>query len=561
MTILPFFAFLSGILTILSPCILPVLPIVLSGSIGGKRKPFGIVVGFIGSFSLFTLILSSLVQLLRIPPDTLRFAAVAIILGFGVILLFPGLQEKFELAASRMIRRQNKTVKTGFIGGLSIGTSLGLVWTPCVGPIMASVISLAVSQRIDGGAVLIIVSYSLGTAIPMLAIMLGGRKLIQQFPGLSKNTGKLQRGFGVIMIAAALSIGFGLDRQFQTKILELFPRYGTGLTSIENTQSVEQALNQRSQGDRQQMDWSRPPENGKLKNYGSAPELITRGKWFNSEGLNMEDLKGKVVIIDFWTYSCINCVRTLPFLQKWYETYKDQGLVIIGVHSPEFAFERNPENVKQAISDLNVTWPVVLDNDFSQWHSYNNRYWPAHYFIDSEGNIRYFHFGEGEYETSEKVIRELLKESGAKVAGKIENPEWEGISSKTPEIYLGFGRTKGFLKSILEENEENTVFTIPGKPDNGKWGLEGNWKIRREYIESSGEGTLELGFYSSDVFLVIEPVSHGSSIDIFLDGIKQDPILPDQSRVYKLIEKEKADSHLLRLEVKGNVRLYAFTFG
>ena len=406
MIILVFFAFLSGIVTILSPCILPILPIVLSGSVGGKRKPLGVITGFILSFSIFTLLLTALVQLLQIPPDALRILAIILIILFGLIMLIPRLRNYFELITSKLTnRKQSKSSSTGFIGGLIVGFSLGLVWTPCVGPIMASVISLAITQTVDGGAVLIILAYSLGTSIPMLAIMAGGRSLIKRFPLLTKNPEKIQKFFGILMIVVGLSMVFGLDRQFQSAVLDIFPQYGAGLTVFENIEPVQNAINKRTAPSSFDVE----PQKGKLGDYGMASEIVTKGVWFNTEGqsLTMEELRGKVVLIDFWTYSCINCVRTIPHLSSWYEAYKDEGLVIIGVHSPEFTFERDADNVQKAMKELGVNWPVVLDNDFKQWQAYSNRYWPAKYFIDRTGRIRYFHFGEGEYDTSEEVIRKL----------------------------------------------------------------------------------------------------------------------------------------------------------
>lgn len=246
MLILTFFAFISGIITILSPCILPVLPIVLSGSIGGKSKPFGVVSGFIASFTLFTLSLSYLVQVLKIPSGTLRFLALIIIISFGTVLLIPRLQLYFEIFVSKFINLKSNKQKGGFLGGIMVGISLGMIWTPCVGPIMASVITLAISQSVDGGAVIITIAYSLGTAIPMLSIMVGGRKLLKRFPKLLGSTGKIQRIFGIIMIVTGISIGIGLDRRFQTYILKTFPNYGITITAIEDNQVVDKALNSRS---------------------------------------------------------------------------------------------------------------------------------------------------------------------------------------------------------------------------------------------------------------------------------------------------------------------------
>lgn len=247
MVILTFFAFLSGMITILSPCILPVLPIVLSGSIGGKSKPIGVVIGFVTSFSSFTLLLSSIVQAFNISPNALRVFALIVIVIFGIILIIPKLQLYFEILASRFIKVNNKSQKNGFFGGFIVGTSLGIIWTPCVGPIMASVISLAISQQVDGGGILIVIAYSLGTSIPMLGIMIGNRKLLNKFPKAVENSGNIQRAFGVVMIAVGLSIGFGIDRQFQSYILEKFPNYGTRITSIEDNKIIEDALNKRNE--------------------------------------------------------------------------------------------------------------------------------------------------------------------------------------------------------------------------------------------------------------------------------------------------------------------------
>lgn len=581
------FAFISGIVTILSPCILPVLPIVLSGSVGGKSRPYGVILGFIVSFSAFTLLLSTVVRALNIPPNILRYLAVGFIGLFGLVMIVPKLREGFELLASRISfqRKQGKPTK-GFAGGLLVGASLGLVWTPCVGPILASVISLAVTQSVDSGAVFIILTYALGTSIPMLAIMLGGRKLIDRFPALSKNTGRIQQIFGVLMIVVAVSIGFGWDIKFQSAVLRVFPNYGSGLTAIENVEPVREALDERTgEGGAEavntgggRLDPTDESENGRLRNYGPAPELVTDGMWFNLEELgvpssgrinSMEELKGKVVLIDFWTYSCVNCVRTMPHLKSWYETYKDEGFVIIGVHSPEFAFERDPGNVEKAMKDLGVTWPVVLDNDFEQWRAYNNRYWPAHYFIDAEGTIRYYQYGEGEYDTAEKVIRALLKEAGNRPSGRAEKQRTVRLESRTPETYLGYKRSEGFISSQETVPDFPARYTPSRPPENGEWTLNGTWTVTGEYLVPLSEGELELGFNAKDVFLVIDPVEAGGSIEVSIDGkpvtdtpdVKDGILISDESRLYQLVDLEEPGEHILTLKVRDKVRLFAFTFG
>jgi cytochrome c biogenesis protein CcdA/thiol-disulfide isomerase/thioredoxin len=571
MALLVFFAFLSGIVTILSPCILPVLPVVLSGSVGGKSKPFGVVIGFIASFSFFTLALSSLVQTLAIPANTLRIAAVIIITGFGVTLALPRLKMRLESMLSGLVRTRSPSQRNGFTGGLVTGVSLGLIWTPCVGAIMASVITLAVSQQVNGGAVLIIAAYSLGTAIPMFALMVGGRKLLNRFPRLSNQTARIQRIFGIVMIIAALMIGVGADRKFQAYILRLFPEYGTGLTTFENTETVRKALDdwRGNASDEESFVWNDPPQNARIGDFGAAPPLIAEGPWFNTqEPLDMERLRGKVVLIDFWTYSCVNCVRTIGHLQGWYDAYSEYGFEIIGVHSPEFPFERNVNNVRKAVKDLGVTWPVVMDNDFSQWNSYNNRFWPAHFFIDHTGNIRYFQFGEGAYDEAEKVIRKLLSQAGQQPGGYAETAQSYEISSRTPETYLGYRRSESMIADALIQDRP-AAYSLADDPASGQWSLEGEWIIRNDFIELDGTGSLELAFEAKDIFLVIEPLDENSELRILIDAfpggdtedVRQGVLRPDESRLYHLSSFDEPSEHLLRLIIEGHVRLYSFTFG
>ena len=572
MIILILFAFLSGIVTILSPCILPVLPIILSGSVGGKNKPIGVILGFVTSFSIFTLVLSTLVQLLNIPSDALRVAAVVLIIMFGLTMVIPKFQELFEIFVSRFAGIKQTKPTNGFIGGIVVGLSLGLVWTPCVGPIIASAISLAVTQRVDGGAILIILAYSLGTAIPMFAIMLGGKNLIKRFPKLLNNSAKIQQMFGVLMILVGLLIATGFDRKFQTAVLKLLPNYGTGLTAVENNGIAQNVLKKRNnpgptmmrvQSDSVMKEVS--AKNSSLGDLGPAPEIVTKGAWINTDGkpLKMADLKGKVVLIDFWTYSCVNCIRTIPYLKTWYDRYKDQGLVIIGVHSPEFAFERNLDNVKKAGKELGVTWPVVLDNEFTQWNAYNNRYWPAEYFIDGNGKIRHTHFGEGEYKESENIIRELLREAGKLKSNEIKAMKETEIKSSTPEIYLGYYRSQGFVSQEMADSNQTEMYHSKSTLENGEWGLEGTWTIHKDYIAPDKSGELMMGFDAKSVYLVIEPEGKGGKIEIQLDGkpVENGVIYPVESKLYPLINLPESGKHLLKLKVEGQLRLFSFTFG
>ena len=351
MILLIIFAFLAGIVTILSPCILPILPIILSSSIGttqiGKARPIGVITGFVLSFTFFTLFLSTIVSVIGIPADSLRVFSVIVIGLFGASMLIPKFQIWLEILFSKLSQflpqSQNKT---GFGGGILIGLSLGLLWTPCVGPILASVISLAITGSVNLDAVFITLAYAIGTAIPMFFIMIAGQTALRKAPWLLTNASHIQKAFGVLMILTALAIFFNLDRKFQTFILNVFPNYGTGLTKFEDISLINNALQNLSAPEVKKEDMGKPTFEMDKSQGTPAPELIPGGQWFNSEPLKLADLKGKVVVIDFWTYSCINCQRTFPYLKSWWEKYKDKGLIIIGVHSPEFEFEKNCQSGK-----------------------------------------------------------------------------------------------------------------------------------------------------------------------------------------------------------------------
>ena len=568
------FAFVSGVITILSPCILPVLPVVLSGGVGGGRgRPFGVVLGFAVAFATFTLALTALVQSLGVPPDALRYVAVGLIVVFGLVMAVPKLREGFELLTARLAgagRARRPGVadpgrkRGGFWGGIVVGLGLGLVWTPCVGPIMASVVSLALTRRLDGGAVAITLAYTLGTSLAMMAIMLGGRTLLTRVPALARRSAAIQRVFGLLLIVAGIAVVLGWDRRFQSAVLNVFPGYGAGLTAVEDTSPVQNALAVRSGAG----EGTPASGEGSLGDFGPAPALVAAGGWFNSGPLRLEDLRGKVVLLDFWTYSCVNCLRTLPHLRRWYEAYKGQGLLIVGVHTPEFEFEKSAANLGRAIRELGVTWPVVQDNDYAQWNAYANRYWPAHYLIDARGRLRYFHFGEGAYEESERVIRALLREAGGVVGRPVSGAE-PGRAAGTPETYLGYGRARGFASAVAPVPDREAQYRPARVPGNGEWNLSGSWTIGREYVVPASAGALELGFTARNVYLVVEPEAAGGSIRVQVDGrpgpdtadVKDGVLVAEESRLYQLVALREPGPHVLRLEVNGRLRLFAFTFG
>ena len=584
MTILIAFAFLAGVVTVLSPCILPILPIVLSGTVtGGKRRPWGIVTGFILSFTFFTLFLSAIVRATGVSPDVMRTLSVLIIGLFGVSLLIPRAQVWLEQVFSRLASKAPLgKQRQGFGGGVLIGLSLGLVWTPCVGPILASVISLALSGSVTGSAVVITLAYSLGTAIPMLGIAYGGRALLQKVPWLVRNTGIIQKLFGVLMILVALAIQFNYDRKFQAYVLTKFPQYGVGLTKFEDKEAVRKQLEDMSgqPAEFRQKDIGKPMTQFMdplvARDLGQAPELIAGGEWFNSEPFTLESLRGKVVLVDFWTYTCINCIRTFPFLRAWHEKYVDKGLVIIGVHAPEFEFEKNPENVKKAIKDYGLKYPIMQDNDFATWRAYNNRYWPAEYFIDKNGHIRRTHFGEGDYDESEKVLQALLAETGADIGNTPTVKQDYSINARTPELYLGYDRIEYLASSEKIQRGTPALYSLPKVIPENHFAFAGTWAIEGEYAHPYRDSSLWLRFEAKEVFLVMRPKVQnkpgkiqvlfegpgGEQSDYFGEDVHDGMVIVDSDRLYKLIKFDEGMSQTLILRfLDDNIDLYAFTFG
>lgn len=574
MILLIAFAFLAGVITILSPCILPILPIVLSSTIGGqeigKSRPLGVVIGFVLSFTFFTLFLSTIVRLSGISADTLRLVSVLVIAGFGASLLFSQFQVLVERLFSKLAEfMPSSQNRTGFGSGLVIGLSVGLLWTPCVGPILASVISLAITGAVTFDAFLIILAYSLGTAIPMFVIMIGGQNILKKIPWLLANTSRIQKAFGGVMMLTALGIFFNIDRKFQTYIVQAFPWYGVGLNKFQDVPVIKNELQKLESKPTVQQQKSSNPLSLLEPDYGEAPEFILGGQWFNSAPLMMKELRGKVVLVDFWTYTCINCIRTLPYLKNWHQKYKDKGLVIVGVHTPEFEFEKTSENVAKAIKDFGLEYPIMQDNNYATWQAYNNRYWPAKYFIDKNGYIRRTHFGEGEYDKSEEFIQKLLEETGVQVDQTVNNPQYQ-INSRTPELYLGYRRIHYFVSPENIKQNALATYTSPANLGSNQVAYEGNWNVMGEYANPQKGAKLHLNFESKELFLVMRTIGNPAKVKVYLDDKLQDfgednkngMVTVDADRLYKLINLPTPGRHMLRLEFDdNNAQLFAFTFG
>lgn len=587
MLILLLFAFVAGLVTILAPCIWPLLPIVLSTSLGGgKAKSFGITLGIITSFAVYNLSISYLVRIFGFDPNLLRYLAIAILLILGLIMVVPKFAGIFEGLVSRLAGGvgQASTRRHGFWGGIVTGLSLGIVWTPCAGPILTAIATLSATASVNFGIILVTIAYLIGVGIPLFAFSYGGQHLVTKTRFLSRYTGRVQQVFGIILILTALAIASNYDKILQAKLLDYFPSYTKLLTSFEENEKVKAELrnlkNGRNDAPRDGMLNFLPQTDEKASLFNvqaqEAPDFVGITKWLNPEKpLSIQDLKGKVVLVDFWTYTCINCIRTFPFVTSWYEKYKDKGFVVVGVHTPEFEFEKNTDNVLAAIKRFNIRYPVAQDNDFATWNAYDNHYWPAEYLIDAEGKIRRVHFGEGEYDEMERAIQLLLEEAGQKVASSIvEMPHQTPRIRLSPETYLGSQRMEYYFPSASLPEAPMQAFTLNENPPENRFSLGGNWMIGEEYAKTGEKAVLTYHFFSEKVFLVMRPPNTGSAIvKVYLDGklvgkenagadVIDGVVTIDSDRLYTLIDLQgAAGAHILKLEFSTGIEAFAFTFG
>jgi cytochrome c biogenesis protein CcdA/thiol-disulfide isomerase/thioredoxin len=585
MALLIIFGFIAGAATALSPCVLPVLPIALSaGATGGRRRPLGIVAGLAVAFTFATVALVYVISALGLPNDFLRKLAIAVLLGFGIVLMIPKLAARLEAWMSQFASRAGvaKGKGDGFWSGTAVGASLGLVYAPCAGPILAGVITVSASQSFSTGRLAVALSYGIGSAVVLYFLMLGGRKVVR--PLAQRGVG-LQIAMGAVMVVVALAMLGNYDIRFQNHIAGSLPSFLVNPTKdLEDTASAKTALAEiRGDGGHgvgSEASGAAPETgaDGKLKKLpvlGVAPEFVGTEQWFNTPGdkpLTLSGLRGRVVLVDFWTYSCINCIRTLPYLKAWDAKYRKDGLTIVGVHTPEFPFEREASNVETAIEENGIRYPVVQDNEQATWNAYGNQYWPAEYFIDAQGRVRYVHFGEGEYGEKEKVIRELLAEAGKPVKGQETRVHAIAPSATvtTPETYLGAARAERFTNAMLSPGPHD--FTAPKSLPANEFAYHGKWRISLDSATAGAGASLDLNFGARRVYLVLGSPGRDRKVRVLLDGqpvssadagtdVHGGAVTVTGQRLYNLVDMPKVGHHVLTLEPEAGVMGYAFTFG
>jgi cytochrome c biogenesis protein CcdA/thiol-disulfide isomerase/thioredoxin len=601
-------AFLGGALTILSPCILPVLPFVFARQDRSfARGTLPLLAGMAVTFAaIATLAAVGGAWAVRVNSFG-RMLALVLLAAFGVALLSQRvadwLARPFVAFGNRLLQSAGRYVQV--LASAARGVATGFLWAPCAGPILGLILTGAALSGPSAQTTLLLFAYALGAISSLALAVFAGAGLLRAFKKSLGTVDWVRRGLGVAVLAGVVAIAAGWDTGLLTRL------------SFASTNRVEQSL----------IDAIHPPADGGAAQSGVAMQGSMTGSmtgsmsgsghlagamtgamaadaarggppvegelpsvngavaWLNSAPLTAEGLRGRVVVIDFWTYSCINCLRTLPYLKAWNERYKDHGLTIIGVHAPEFAFEKDEANVRRAVSELGITYPVAIDNDYAIWRAFDNQYWPAHYFVDAQGRIRGHHFGEGSYEESEQLIRQLLTEagqrdlpgaSGAMRAAAIEiAPDESNVRS--PETYVGYDRAENFASPVPLAKDQPASYAIPASLPLNQWTLGGKWIVGAESaVSAASQDQIVFRFHARDLHLVLGPgpdgkpirfrvtieghepgADHGADTDAHGSGSV------GEQRLYQLIRQSGAiQDRTFSIEfLDPGVRAYSFTFG
>ncbi|AVJ31731.1 cytochrome C biogenesis protein [Stenotrophomonas sp. MYb57] len=581
-------AYLGGVLTLLSPCILPVLPFVFARADRPfLRSTLPLLLGMALTFTVVASLAAVGSQWVAQANQVGRWVALVLMAVFAIALLWPTLADHllapFQRIGARLSARADAADAAGRGGAwtsLLIGIATGLLWAPCAGPILGLVLTGAALNGASVGTSSLLLAYALGAVTALaLAVWVGGRvfRALQARLGLGN---VVRRVLGVAALLAVVAIGLGWDTGLLTRL------------SAVSTARIEQGLLDAVPGTQPaappMMMMAAGQAGAPLPVEGTLPTLDGATGWLNSPPLSREQLHGKVVLIDFWTYSCINCLRAMPFVHEWAQRYRDHGLVVIGVHTPEFAFERDPRNVMKAVQQLKVEYPVALDNQYAIWRAFNNRYWPAHYFVDAQGNIRGHQFGEGNYAHSEQVIRRLLVEAGQTELPPPADPaaaDLQGVATqadmgnlRSPETYLGHARAEQFASPGGQRADAAFGYTLPCTLALNQWGLSGQWRVNDEaaQLQQAG-GRIAFQFHARDLHLVLAPGEDGKPVRfrVLLDG-KPLPAADagadvaadgtgtvNEHRLYQLIrQRGTIGPHRFEIEfLDAGVQAYAFTFG
>src|SRR5246127_3296679 len=509
---------LGGLITGISPCILPVLPVVFfsgtqssgtqsadDGAVAVKTKPevgrpYRVIGGLVLSFSLVTLVGSALLSLLHLPQDAIRWIALAALVAIGLGLIFPRFEQLLERPFARIPQKQITTRA----GGFGLGLALGVLYVPCAGPVLAAIVVAGATANIGLPVVVLTVAFALGTAVPLLFFALAGQRVTQRISAFRRHQRQIRVTAGVVTLLLAVALVFNLPAALQRAI----PDY---TSSLQNKVGGDEQLQEKLGGivnDQNKGLANCTSGSTQLQNCGPAPDLRGINAWLNTpddKPIDLKALRGKVVLIDFWAYSCINCQRAIPHVEGWYKAYQDDGFEVIGVHTPEYAFEKVTGNVKKGAADIGITYPIALDNSYSTWTNYRNKYWPAEYLIDASGVVRHVSFGEGDYDVTEKLIRQLISTTrpGVRLSPAVDAPDTTPAGGLTSETYFGVGKMVNYAGGGVYDKGQ-TNFTFPAALPNDTFALQGPWTLDYQGATAdSDSSSIKLNYHAKNVYLVV----------------------------------------------------------
>ncbi|MGB8386745.1 cytochrome c biogenesis protein DipZ [Mycobacterium sp.] len=559
--------FLGGLITGISPCILPVLPVVFFSGLDSIRdgtranspaaRPYLVIAGLVCSFGVVTLVGSALLSALHLPQDAIRWAALVALTLIGLGLIFPPLQHLIERPFARIPQRQIGTASSGF----GLGLTLGALYVPCAGPVLAAIVVAGGTASIGPATLILTATFTAGTALPLLAFALAGRRVAERVATFRRRQRAIQIAGGITMIVLAVALVFNLPEMLQRAV----PDYTRAMQKGVGANEIRQKLNLGSTRKGQLADCVDGAD--QLQQCGPAPAVSGITQWLNTPGgapIDLASLRGKVVLIDFWAYSCINCQRAIPHVVDWYNRYHDDGFVVIGVHTPEYAFERVAGNVASGAAALHITYPIALDNDYTTWNNYQNLYWPAEYLIDANGTVRHTKFGEGDYDITEKLIRQLL--AGANPDVRLPAPthsvDTTPHTKLTPETYLGVDKV-GNYGGAGEYKPGTATFSFPATLRNDRFALRGRWTLDDQgAVADSDDAAIRLNYTAKDVYAV---VGGAGTITVTRDGKTTATPIGGPPTLHQIVAPANPDDTAHRdqldMQVSKGAQVFSFTFG
>jgi cytochrome c biogenesis protein CcdA/thiol-disulfide isomerase/thioredoxin len=572
--------FLGGLITGISPCILPVLPVIFfSGTqrdpsarpeaagagtvamevrpkltLSEKLRPYRVIAGLVLSFSIVTLLGSALLSLLHLPQDAIRWVALVALVAIGLGLIFPQFEAILEKPFSKLPQKQFGSGRSGF----GLGLALGVLYVPCAGPVLAAIVVAGATGTIGLPIVALTLSFAVGAALPLLAFALAGQRVAERVAAFRRRQREIRVVAGVVTILLAVALVFNLPAVLQRAI----PDYTGALQKKVGGEEQLRELNLSGLVNEQNAELSKCSDGGpELQSCGTAPDIKGITTWLNTPGnapIDLKSLHGKVVLIDFWAYSCINCQRAIPHVVGWYDAYREKGFEVIGVHTPEYAFEKEEANVASGAKDLGITYPIAMDNDFSTWTNYRNRYWPAEYLIDQQGIVRHVKFGEGGYDDTEKLIRQLLSEGDKNLPPAVEAKDTTPTERLTPETYFGIGKAVNYRGDGLYD-EGTRIFALPAQLPDDSFALRGTWAVDYQGITAQNDDSaVALNYHARNVYMV---VGGTGTVTVTRDGKTMTFPVSGPPNMRALVTDDQDGAGSLKVSLSKGLQAFSFTYG